>query len=367
MQIPFMRLDRQYESIRDEILPAIDGVLEGGRVLQSPEVETLERRLAALHGRAHCVALNSGTDALIFALAALGLPEGACVAVPAMSFIASVSAIVHARLVPVFVDIDPESMLMDPAPVIDLIRDGRVDAVLAVHLYGQLADLDEVAVEAERCGIPIVEDAAQAVGATRHGKPAGAWGAATCLSFDPTKVLSAYGSGGAVLTEDPALADRVRLLRYHGHAGNQLYETLGYNSQLDSLQAAILCVKLGHLEDWQARRTAIAERVLSTLDGLNAIRPVKTLPGNQHNYHKFAFQFEDRAGLAAHLKEQGVDTKVQYPTSLHRQPCFAGVDEVPVLPCVERAAESVLSLPMYAELNDAEVGYMVDAILDFYR
>lgn len=367
MQIPFMRLDRQYEAIRDEILPAVGSVLEGGRVLQSPEVEALERRLAALHGRAHCVALNSGTDALIFALAALGLPAGARVAVPAMSFIASASAIVHARLVPVFVDVDPETMLMDPAPVIELIRGGRVDAVVAVHLYGQLADLDEVAVEAERRGIPIVEDAAQAVGATRHGKPAGAWGAVACLSFDPTKVLGAYGSGGAVITDDEALADRVRRLRYHGHAGEQLYQTFGYNSQLDGVQAAILCVKLGHLEDWQARRTAIAERVLSALDGLNAIRPVKTLSGNLHNYHKFVFHVADRESLAAHLKERGVDTKVQYPMPLHRQPCFAGGAEAPVLPRVERAAESILSLPMYPELSDAEVGYVVDAILDFYR
>ncbi len=367
MRIPFMRLDRQFEAIRDELVPDVLRVLESGHVLQSPEVEDLEQRLAALHGCAHCVTVNSGTDALIFAIMALNLREGSRIAVPAMTFVASASAILHARCVPVFVDVDPETMLMDEAQVIDLIHGKEVEAVLAVHLYGQLMPLDGIAAEAARYGIAIIEDAAQAIGATRNGEPAGRWGRVSCLSFDPTKVLGAYGSGGAALTNDADIARRVRRLRYHGHSGNQTYEMPGYNSQMDSIQAAILCAKMDFLESWQTRRSEIAARIRNGLAGLNSIRPLKTLPGNLHNYHKFVLHAEDRPRLVDRLKQHGVDTKVQYPIPLHRQPCFAGLSRPRALPKVEQAAQSILSLPMYAELSDEETDYMVETIVNICR
>lgn len=359
MTIPFMRLDRQFQSIRDQVTQAVMPVFETGNVLQSKEVSELERRVATLCGLKHAVAVNSGTDALIFALVALDLKPGSRVAVTAMSFVASASAILHAGHRPVFVDVDPATMLMDNTALVALIEKGMVDAVIAVHLYGQLLDLKPVRAATDKRGIPLIEDAAQALGATRHGAPAGSAGVLTCLSFDPTKVIGAYGSGGAVATDDDALAAALRLLRYHGHAGGQRYTRLGFNSQLDSVQAAILGAKLTHLQEWQNRRIAIAgyyDEAVHTA----GMRPMTVLAGNVHNYHKYVLWAENREMLQRHLETRGVQTKVQYPIPLHRQPLF---DTTPVsLPRVEEAADHILSLPIYAELTDAEVDTVCDAL-----
>jgi dTDP-4-amino-4,6-dideoxygalactose transaminase len=221
--IPFMRLDRQFESIRSQIMAAVTPVLETGNVLQSKEVVTFEQRVAGLCGTKYAIAVNSGTDALIFALMALGLPRGSRIGVTTMSFVASASAIVNAGHTPVFFDIVPDTMLMDVEAAVAAIAARQIDAVLAVHLYGQSLDIETLRAAADARGIPLIEDAAQALGSLRNGKPVGGDGLAGCLSFDPTKVIGAYGSGGAVITNDEAFAKQIRLLRYHGHAGEQRY------------------------------------------------------------------------------------------------------------------------------------------------
>jgi dTDP-4-amino-4,6-dideoxygalactose transaminase len=367
-----MRLDRQFRELRPGVMAAVEAVLASGRVLQGPEIERLESRLADLHGARHCVAVNSGTDALIFALRALGLPPGSRVAVTALSFVASAAAVVHAGLAPAFVDVDPDTLLADSGQLIELVESRRVAAVAAVHLYGQLADLSGVAAAARARGIPILEDAAQAIGARRDGRPAGAHGVATCLSFDPTKVIGAYGSGGAVLTSDDSIARKVRLLRYHGHAGDRVYSEPGFNSQMDGVQAAILCEKLERMEAWQARRAHIARQLDVAVGSVEALRPVRTLPGNTHNWHKYVIRSDRRDRLRAHLESRGVETGVHYSIPLHRQPAFgsmamgvAAAAGGPSLPVVERECTRILSLPMYAELADDEVAQIAEALAGF--
>lgn len=367
MKIPFMRIDRQFQELREEVMPPIMSVLETGRVLQSPEIDRLEQRLAALHGLQHGVAVNSGTDALTLAIAGLDLPKGSAVAVTAMTFIASASAIVHNGCRPVFVDVDPSTMLMDENAVADLIRAGKVSAVVAVHLYGQMLDLEALASLADQYGVALIEDSAQALGSTRFGRAPGAHGRVTCLSFDPTKVIGASGSGGALVTNDAKIANVARRLRYHGHAGNRVYDMVGYNWQMDSIQAAILDVKLNHLTEWQARRTAIADAYTSGLEGCPGVARLRMLEGNVHNHHKYVLRVERRDALQKYLAERGVQTSVHYTLPLHKQPCFAAYAGGASLPNVERAADELLSLPIYAELEPEETRYIVDAVREFYR
>lgn len=365
IRIPFMRTDRQFEAIREPAMAAVLSVLESGRVLQGPVVERLERRLAEMHGLAHGVALNSGTDAIMFAIANLDLPEGSPIAVPAMSFIASASAIVHNRCRPVFVDVNPETMLMDEEAVLDLIKHRAVRAIVAVHLYGQMMDVETITREARRHGIAVIEDAAQALGSTCHGRPPGTHSDVTCLSFDPTKVIGAAGSGGALLTNDARIAQTARLLRYHGHAGNRVYTRIGFNSQMDELQAALINVKLDRLESWQARRAVIGSRFLEAIQQMSSLRPLTLLRGRGHNFHKFVLVASDRDGLQRHLAAHGIQTAIHYSIPLHRQPCFADGSTPSSLPHAERAADTVVSLPMYAELTDSEIEGMVSAILEY--
>lgn len=363
--IPFMRLDRQFRELEPDLMPALATVLASGRVLQSPEVERLEARLAALHELPHAVAVNSGTDALAFALMSLALAPGSRVAVTALSFVASASAIVHAGLEPVFVDVDPETLLADGARLAELVDRREVAAVVAVHLYGQLSDLAALAALARERNVALVEDAAQAIGALRDGRPAGSHGVATCLSFDPTKVIGAFGSGGAVLTADAELARAVRLLRYHGHAGNRIYSRIGYNSQMDTVQAVILDRKMDRLPAWQEKRTAVARRLDAALPPEGPVRRVRTLEGNTHNVHKYVVRTDRRDELKAHLLARGVETAVHYTMPLHRQPAFAGLVPETSLPVVERECGRILSLPMYAELEEQEVEQMARALSEF--
>lgn len=363
--IPFMRLDRQVADNRERFLAAAAGVLESGQVLQGPAVKNLEARLCEDSGLKHCVTLGSGTDAVCFAIAALGLEPGSRIAVSSMTFIASASPILHNHCVPVFVDVDPETMLMDLDATGKLIENGQIDAVVAVHLYGQMLALEDLAPVAARHGVAIIEDAAQVLGAMRHGLPAGRAGRAMCLSFDPTKVVGAFGSGGALLTDDDGIAEFVRRIRYHGQGAAGRFEMPGYNSQLHTLQAAFLDVKLDRLSAWQERRTEIARRYDRGLANLPAVNALKVLEGNLHNYHKYVIAARDRDGLADHLSRLGVQTKIHYPTPLHRQPLFHSDEARPALPRVEAAVGRILSLPIYPELTDAEADRVIAGIRSF--
>ena len=345
---------------------ATEEVLASGQVLQGPVVNRLEQRLCKSLDLEHCVTLGSGTDAVSFAIAALGLPEGSRIAAPTMTFVASASGIVHNRCIPVFVDVDPETMLMDEMALLDLIARRAVDAIVVVHLYGQLQNLDSVGRAAEEAGIPIIEDAAQALGATRHGKAPGRYGVATCVSFDPTKVIGAFGSGGALLTDDGGIAESVRRLRYHGHDGKGRYLLAGFNSQMHSIQAALLDVKFDHWKEWQSQRRTVAERFIHGLSNIGEVTLLKTLPGNVHNYHKFVFHAEKRDGLSSHLAELGIQTKIHYPVPLHQQPEFHSLIGTVRLPRAEAAARSILSLPIYPELTEDEIERVVAGIRSYY-
>jgi dTDP-4-amino-4,6-dideoxygalactose transaminase len=367
MQIPFMRLDRQFANHRQEFMDAVETVFTHGKVLQAQEVADLEALVGDFFAMPHAVAVGSGTDALILAMKALGLKPGGRVAVTSLSFVASASAIVHAGGVPVFVDIEDDYFMAREDVLLDLVTSGKVDGVVAVHLYGQMTELSEIHAEAKKRGVFVIEDAAQALGATRHGVAPGAHSDVTCVSFDPTKVIGAQGSGGLALAREHHIAEHLRRLRYHGHAGQRVYTEIGHNSQLPTVQAAIINAKLGHEEEWRLRRLAIAAAFTETLQRMPNIRPPKVREGNTHIYHKYAMTVKQgRDALALHLKNRGIGSSVHYSLPLNEQPCFAGNHEtVGDMSVVKRATEHLLSLPIYPELTDSEVNYICESLKAF--
>lgn len=367
MYIPFMRLDRQYAEHKELFRCAVEHVLEHGIALQGPEVQVLEERLAEFFGMKYAAAVASGTDALVIAMKALNVKPCARVAVTSLSFVASASAIVQVGAIPVFVDVDPEYGCMCEDVLLDLIKANRVDGVVAVHLYGQMMELKEVYAEAQARGIFVIEDAAQAFGSTRNGSTPGGFSDVVCLSFDPTKVIGAHGSGGAVLSNRADVDARVRLLRYHGHIGNRVYSEIGNNSQLPTIQAALLLEKMNLEASWRQRRREIADSYTKAICSLTGIVGPNVRSGNIHNYHKYVMQAShDRDGFKKYLQERGVATSIHYSIPLHKQPCFIGKHETTGdMLNVERIVERVLSLPIYPELTDDEVGYICRAIREY--
>jgi perosamine synthetase len=352
-ELPFFAGAREFAALRDELMPAIEDALAGGRALQGEPVGAFEAALAASTGRRHAVAVGSGTDALAFALVAHDVGPGDEVLVPAFSFIASASCVLRAGARPVFVDVavDVDGLLdLDDAAAKVT---PRTRAVVAVQLYGQM--LDPAALEgfAATHDLVLVEDAAQALGASAGGRPCGSIGRASACSFDPTKILSAPGSGGAVLCDDDALAGRLRRLRWHGRDASGASSELGFNSQLPSASAAALLVKLGHQPAWTARRQAIAARWTAALTG-TGVAPPTVLPGRSHVFHKYVVRSERRDALRERLAAAGIPTLVHYATGLHRQPVFAPHDPAPC-PAADALAATVLSLPIHAFLTDGEV------------
>ncbi|THB63878.1 MAG: DegT/DnrJ/EryC1/StrS family aminotransferase [Desulfovibrio sp.] len=368
MNIPFMRLDRQFAAHKDAYMAAVERVFTHGRVLQGPEVGEFEERLASFFGLAGAAAVGSGTDALVLALRAAGLQLGGKVAVTSLSFVASASAIALAGGKPVFVDIEPEHNLNREDVLLELVDKRAVDAVIVVHLYGQMAETQDLRRLARERGVIVIEDAAQALGATRHGNAPGRDAHAVCLSFDPTKVIGAQGSGGMVLSADADLMERVRRLRYHGldkgHPEGRVYSEIGHNSQLPTVQASLLNVKMDHEAEWRARRTAIASAYTAALDSHPLLTPPQVREGNTHIFHKYVLRAPGiRDDLAAHLKAQGIGTAVHYTKGLHEQPCFADKHELAGdMVEVGRACGEVLSLPIYPELTDGEVGEVCTAL-----
>jgi dTDP-4-amino-4,6-dideoxygalactose transaminase len=367
MNIPFMRVDRQFENLRKEILDVTESVFTHGKVLQGPEVEKLEQKLSSIFNMSHAVCVGSCTDALTLSLKALGLKPGGKVAVTSFSFVASASCIVHAGGIPVFVDID-DSYLTDRSDLLSLIKQNAVEGIIAVHLYGQMMDLDEIFFEAKKRGIFIIEDAAQCIGARRKGFMPGKLSDTTCVSFDPTKPIGAYGSGGAVLTDDKSLMQRIALLRNHGNTGNRLFAEIGFNSQMASIQAAIISIKLNYLDAWQKRRIEIADRYSQGLKNLESIKVPTVLPDNEHIFHKYVIRVkEKRDELSEHLKNKGVSASIHYSIPLHKQPCFKDYEVFQShLPVVDKTVNEVLSLPIYPELTDDEVEYIIDSVKSFF-
>lgn len=376
--VPLLDLRRQYESIREEVLAAIARVCDSQSFILGPEVEALEREIATLTAAAAGVGCASGTEALWLALVAAGVKAGDAVITTPFSFFASASSIVRAGATPVFVDIDPETLNLDPARVEQRLRNRRnekVRAVLAVHLYGQCADVDRLGAIAQEFGVVLVEDAAQAIGAEWNGRPAGSLGVAAAFSFYPTKNLSAYGEAGLVTTTSPEFAEHMRRLRSHGSPRRYYHEEFGWNGRMDAIQAAVLRVKLAHLDEWNAKRRAhagtydrlFAEAGLVSGPGYAPVRLPARSPQAKHIFHQYVIRAQRRDELRQFLSERKIGTEVYYPLPLHLQPALGYLGLMTGdFPLAEQAAHEVLALPMFPELTDSELRCVVESVAEFY-
>lgn len=382
MSVPFLDLTRQHRPLSGAIESALRSVLDSGQFILGPETERLERALSERCDVHHAVAVASGTDALLLALQALGIGAGDEVVTTPFTFMATGGAIARTGARPVFADIDPASFNLSPAAAEAAIT-SSTRAILPVDLYGQCAEWERFEAIARARGLKLVEDAAQAMGARRSGRPAGSFGDAAAFSFYPTKNLGGMGDGGALTTRDASTAARVRLLRTHGDAGGYDHREIGMNSRLDAFQAAVLRVKLERLDEWNAERRTLAARYtehLSRLFGdsgastpprVDADHPVVPPPappdGTVHIYHQYTIRAHRRDDLASHLRRSGVGCAVYYPTPLHLQPCFASLGySRGRFPEAERACAEALSLPIYPGLRTEEQAEVVRTIASFY-
>jgi dTDP-4-amino-4,6-dideoxygalactose transaminase len=380
--VPMLDLKRQYATIRTEIMAAIDHVCESQHLVLGPEVDAFEKEMSQFLGTSDSVGCASGTDALWLSLRAAGIGPGDSVITTPFSFFATASAILRCGARPVFVDVDPQTLNIDPSAVsrrLEQLPPHNVKAILPVHLYGQCADMDSLTTIAEGHKLFIVEDAAQAFGACWRGRRAGSLSRAGAFSFYPTKNLSAFGDAGAVSTSDPELAARMKSLRNHGSRVRYYHEEVGWNARMDGLQGAVLRVKLRHIEQWNNARRDIAALYdqLFAAAGLSEGRgnfggdsPVKilaTLPQAFHIFHQYVVRVPKRDELRRFLAERNIGSEVYYPVPLQQQECleYLGYTEGN-LPITDEAAKDVLALPIFPELTEEEVKRVVDGIAEFY-
>ena len=352
MTIPLTDVKAQYAPLLADVRAAMDGVLERGQFILGPEVRAFEEEAARFLEASHAVGVANGTDALVLVLDALGIGPGDEVICPSFTFYATAESIARRGATPVFADIDPGTLNLDPADVAERVTP-RTKAILAVHLYGRPAPLDELP-----DGIPVVEDAAQAFGARLGGKRVGAIGVVGTFSFYPTKNLFGLGDGGLVVSNDPELADRIRLLRFHGSRDKERFDAVGYNSRLDELQAAVLRVFLGHVDQWNdARRAAAARYAELGLGGLCELPPDE--PG--HVYHIYCVRTRERDRVAAALRGQDIGCATYYSTPLHLQPAMRSLASGS-LPETERAAQETLALPLWPAITTAQQEEVVECV-----
>jgi dTDP-4-amino-4,6-dideoxygalactose transaminase len=389
--VPLLDLRRQYDGIREEVLAAIARVCDSQSFILGPEVEALEREIAALTGAADAVGCASGTEALWLALVAAGVKPGDSVITTAFSFFASASAIVRAGATPVFVDVDPGTLNLDAALVDRQLRDRRhggqqdatLRAILPVHLYGQCADMDAFGRISEEFRVAIVEDAAQAIGAEWDGRGAGSLGVTAAFSFYPTKNLSAYGDAGIVTTKSREMGEHMRQLRNHGSPRRYYHHEFGWNGRMDAIQAAVLRVKLRYIGEWNRRRQQHAATydqlfgesgLILTRDSEQASNhpgaPVRLLARSakaKHVFHQYVIRAERRDELRKFLAERKIGSEIYYPLPLHLQPVFSYLGlKAGDLPVSEQAARDVLALPMFPELTEGEIRVVVESIAEFY-
>jgi dTDP-4-amino-4,6-dideoxygalactose transaminase len=362
--VPQLDLSAQYATIGAEIRTAIDRVLSSQQFILGSEGAALEQEIAAHCGVAHGVGVASGTDALILALRACAVQPGDEVLLPPFTFVATGSAVSALGAKPVFADIRPETYNLDPGELDHRVTP-RTRAIIVVHLYGLSADMDPIVAFAKAGKLPLIEDNAQAIGASYKGRPTGSFGDAACISFYPTKNLGAYGDAGMVVSNSPDLAARIRTLRNHGQTGKYVSSEPGWNSRLDEIQAAILRVKLRHLPEWQRSRRSNAAEYTRLLQQMPGVMPPLAPEGFEHVYHQYTIRTERRDALQQHLAARKIGSTVYYPCPLHLQPLYASLGHKPGdFPHAERAAQEVLSLPMYPELRKDQVSRVVEAIAE---
>ena len=367
--MPLLDLTAQYAPLRSEILAALTRVCDSQRFILGPEVDALEREFAAMLEVADTVSMSSGTDALLAVLMALGIGPGDEVITPTFSFFATAGCVSRVGATPVFVDIDPVTFNVQPEAIARALTP-RTRAILPVHLYGLCADMGAIEAIAAGANVPIIEDAAQAIGARIGAHQAGSLGLAGCFSFFPSKNLGAFGDAGLVTTNDPALARELRLVRNHGAEPKYYHSRIGGNFRLDALQAAVLRVKAPHLAAWTQARRANAERYrqLFAEAKLNAIVKLPVEPaGCTHIYNQFVIRVARRDALREHLSRHRIGTEIYYPVPFHRQDCFANVvPEDAQFPVADDIAASCLALPIFGELTDQQLHHVVASIAEFY-
>ena len=377
MTVPLLDLKAQYARIKTDIDPVVQEVMDSQLFILGPKVEELERNIAEYSRADYAVGVSSGTDALLVSLMALDIQPGDEVITTPFTFFATAGTISRLKAKPVFADIDPATFNIDPAKIEAAVT-SKTRCILPVHLFGQCADMDPILAAARKRGIPVLEDAAQSIGACYQGRPCGAIGTLGVFSFFPSKNLGGFGDAGMVVTDDKDLAAKIKTLRMHGEHARYYHRTVGGNFRIDALQAAILNVKLRYLDGWSARRrenAAYYDRSFreAGLVDKGFVRPpaaVYQAGGdlNHHIYNQYTLRVKDRERLMARLRERGVGAAIYYPLPLHLQECFADLGCKPGdFPESERAAAEVLSIPIYPELTAAQKDYVVGTIADFYK
>ena len=365
MQIPIIDLKRQHAIMKDELEEAFRRVLESGIFIYGQELESFEKEVAEYLGVKHAIGVGNGTDALILSLSAIGIKPGDEVITTPFTFFATAESIAQKGAVPVFVDIDDKTMNIDVEKIEEKITP-KTKAILPVHIFGQGVKMEKILQIAQKYNLKVIEDTAQGIGAKRNGKSLGTFGDLGTFSFFPTKNLSCLGDGGLVVTNDDELAKKVQMLRVHGSPRKYYHQFPGYNSRLDALQAAFLRVKMKYIESWNKRRQEIASIYNEALKYI--VRVPEVDEGNIHIYHQYTIRTEKRDQLVDFLRNKGIQVAIHYPIPLHLQPAlsYLGYEEGD-LPVAEKATKEVLSLPVFPELTEEEVNYIIDSIREFFK
>ncbi len=366
MKVPLLDLKAQYRSLKNEIDAGIHRVLESQACILGPEVLTFEQQINGMVAPAKSLAISSGTDALLIALMALDIGTGDEVIMPPFTFFATAAVVLRVGAKPVFVDVEEDSFNINPTLIESAIT-SRTKAIMPVHLFGQCADMERINAIAKKHHLKVIEDAAQALGATRNGHPAGAMSDIGCVSFYPTKNLGAMGEAGLVMTADPELFEKLRILRNQGMEPVYQHHYVGGNFRMDAFQGVVLGVKFPHLAAWNRKRAEHAAHYNQLFQNSAAITP-HVMSGNTHIYHQYTIRVPQRDSLKTHLGDKGIATGIYYPIPLHRQPCMSHLGLDPnACPVSNRLAGEVLSLPIYPELSSEQVEYVGRNILEFLK
>lgn len=365
MQVPLLDLKAQYATLREETRQAVDAVLESQYFIGGPEIKALETQIAKYSNTAHAIGVSSGTDALIASLMSLEIGQGDEVITTAYTFFATAGSIWRVGATPVFVDIEPDTYNIDTSKIQAAVTK-KTRAIMPVHLYGQLADMASIMDIADKHNLFVIEDGAQAIGATQHGRKAGSFGTTGCFSFFPSKNLGGLGDGGMVVTQDDALAEKLLQCRNHGMNPKYFHKWVGGNFRLDSIQAAGLLVKMRHLESWHEGRRQNAAKYNSLFAGIDQIVTPTIRNYNKTIYNQYIIRVPDRDKCRAFLQENGVGCEIYYPVSMHEQECFQRLGyKSGDFPQSEKASHETLALPIYAELTDEQIEYVATKVKEF--